>query len=355
MSAPPVKKFGDDGVRRGDEENRSFTWFAPAGRRATIYEDVTIDSQPSTHRHVDRDWPMFFADGRGMYHDASTKLASTDWFAFRDPAQTWERSFYQDGSAREREIESAVAHGRDARLFEDFSEEWVQALRDVLQVPSFVSHGLWLATATLTRDCLSDSITHCLAFTAAMYQRHAQALVLYAMDLEPALGEMPVGPAKDRFLEDEAWQPTRRYLERLRTITDWGEIIVAANLVFEPLVNRLLRREMLIRPAGANGDSITPGVLRGAEHEGEWIESWSAALVRFAVEDAEHGEANRAVVQAWLDEWVPEAREAARALAPVFEAMPGGVPFDDAIANVERDLDELLAQAGMTETAEVAS
>ena len=34
---------------------RAFTWYAPRRRRATLYEDVTIDTQPSIHRHLRAD------------------------------------------------------------------------------------------------------------------------------------------------------------------------------------------------------------------------------------------------------------------------------------------------------------
>jgi hypothetical protein len=194
-----------------------------------------------------------------------------------------------------------------------------------------------------------------MAFTAAMKQRQAQALVLYGMDLEPHLGEFDVEAAKRRWLEDPAWQPARAYVERLRTVTDWGEIVVAVTLVFEPLVERLLRRELLVRCATANGDSVTPGVLRGAEHEGDWIAAWGSALVRLALDDPEHGAANRAVVGEWLEEWTALATQAARALEPVFAALPSGLPFDDALANVEQDFEAALQSAGMVQGAEVTA
>jgi hypothetical protein len=342
------------GRRDEGAEGRAFSWFEPAGRRATVYEDVTIDTQPSVDRHLRRGWPMFFEDGRGTWDEGSTRLRCSDWYAFRDPGQMWERPYYQRGTATERESQSAMDHGRDARLLADFRPEWVDALRDVLQVPAFVAHGVWLATATVARDCLSDTIATCMAFTAAMKQRQAQALVLYGMDLEPHLGEFAVEAAKERWLTEPAWQPARAYVERLRTITDWGETVVAANLVFEPLVERLLRRELLVRCATANGDSVTPGVLRGAEHEGDWIVSWGAALVRLALDDAEHGQANRAVLGEWVQEWTALATEAARALEPVFAALPSGVPFADAVANVEQDFEAGLANAGLVEAQEPA-
>ena len=106
-------------------QTAQFQWFAPAGRRATLYEDVTIDTQPSVHRHLARGWPVSFADGRGMWNDASTALRCTDWFAFRDPGQQWERPFYRAGAALEEQLDSAAASAAAQGLVADFAPEWV--------------------------------------------------------------------------------------------------------------------------------------------------------------------------------------------------------------------------------------
>ncbi len=295
---------------------REFAWFEPAGRRATLYEDVTIDTQPSIHRHLARGWPLSFADGRGTWNDASTALRCTDWFAFRDPGQQWERPFYQAGAAVERQLESALASAAEQGLIADFAPNWVTFLRTSLQIPAFVEHGLWFALATTARDCLSDSVATCVCLQAAHKQRSAQAILLYAMDLEPHLGcELPTSAARNAFLRDPAWQPTRRYLERLAATPDWGEVIVAANLCFEPVVGTLIRRELGTRAAGASGDSVTPVLARVATQEWEWARAWTVALVRFLVSDAAHGAHNRAVIDGWLGDWMTPAREAAAAVS----------------------------------------
>lgn len=337
MATPPVKTFGTESRRRGSDSERAFSWYTPAGRRATIYEDVTIDTQPSIHRHVDRDWPVFFEDGRGTWNERSTALRHTDWYAFRDPEALWERPFYQQGSAREAEIESAIAHARSSRLLADVDPAWLDFLRTWMQVPAFLDHGTWLALATCARDALCDTLATCIAFSAAMKQRQAQALLLYAMDLEPELGELPLDPAKELFLTDPAWQPARACVERLSASTDWCEISIAVALCVEPLLGRLVRRELLVRSAAACGDTITPTVLRGAEREVEWICRWGGELARFAIADETHGECNRATIAGWVADWSAEARAAARALEPLFDARPRGVPFADALASVERD------------------
>jgi NAD(P)H-flavin reductase/ferredoxin len=288
---------------------REFSWFTPAGRRATLYEDVTVDTQPSIHRHLARGWPLSFADGRGTWNDASTALTSDDWFAFRDPGQQWERPFYQAGAAVEAQLESALTSAAEQGLIDDFAPEWVRFLQTNLQIPAFVEHGLWFALATAARDCLSDSVATCVCLQAAHKQRSAQAIVLYAMDLERRLGtELPIDAARQAFLTDAAWQPTRRYLERLAATPDWGEVLIAANLCFEPTVGTLIRRELGTRRAAASGDVVTPVLARAATQEWEWARAWTVALVRFLLP------ANRTVIDGWVADWMPQALEACAAL-----------------------------------------
>jgi hypothetical protein len=355
-SAPPVKKFADPGgARRGDESERSFQWFTPEKRRATLYEDVTIDSQPSVHRHALRGWLVNFEDGRTTWDDRSTKLASADWYAFRDPGQRWERPYYQIGSRDEQQIEGAVREAAADRLFDDFDPAWVEFLRDNLQTPAFMENGLWLVMATAARDCLSDSVSMCVALDAAMKQRQAQAIVLYALDLESHFGEFPVERAKERFLTHAAWQPTRRYLERMQTITDWGEAIIATNVCFEPLVGTLIRRELGIRAAIANGDAVTPNVATVAQLEWHWARAWTVAFTRFLLADDKHAGANKEVVAGWIADWLPLARESAAAIELLTDELPHGIPFKECLQRVGRDADEFFGEANVAAFTEVTA
>ena len=305
---------GDGGAAAAEARvasEREFSWFEPAGRRATLYEDVTVDTQPSIHRHLTRGWPLSFADGRGTWNDASTALRCKDWFSFRDPGEQWERPFYQGQSALESQLESALRSAGEQGLIADFTPSWVTFLRESLQIPAFVEHGLWFALATAARDCLSDTVATCVCLQAAMKQRSAQAIVLYAMDLEPHLGcELPISVARDAFLHDPAWQPTRRYLERLAATPDWGEVVIAANLCFEPIVGTLIRRELGTRAAAAAGDTVTPVLARVATQEWEWARGWTVAFTQMLVAD------NREQIEGWIADWQPQALEAAAALAP---------------------------------------
>ena len=221
--APPVKKVEDGGQRRGDDPERSFQWYTPKKRRATLYEDVTIDSQPSVHRHLNRGWPMYFEDGRGIWWDDSTKLRSTDWYDFRDPGQVWERNFYQQGTAYEHLIEGAVRTARRERVFDDFTPEWVDFLRANLQVPAFIEHGLWLATASAARDCLSDTIAHCVALRGGDEAAPGPGLPALRHGPRDALRRLPGGGRQEELPRGRALAACPAYVEKLCSTPDWGE------------------------------------------------------------------------------------------------------------------------------------
>lgn len=337
MSTPPVKKVSDGSSRGDDAYERQFRFFTPAKRRATLYEDVTIDTQPSIHRHMDRGWLVSFEDGRGTWDASSTKLRSGDWYRFRDPGEVWERPFYQVGARYEADIDDAVANANRDGLFEDFSPEWVEFLRHNLQVPAFAEHGVWLGTASAGRNALSDGITRAIVFEAALKQRFAQSLVLYGMDLEPHFGDMGLAGPKQRWLEHPSWQPTRAFVEKLHATTDWAEVIVAANVCYEPLIGTMIRRELMMRAATVNGDTVTPVVARVAQLEWQWIAEWTQALLKMLFEDEEHGAHNHSVVTGWLAEWLPEAEAATEALGGVIDELPVSFDHGDAIGRIRRD------------------
>ena len=121
---------------------------------------------------------MAFADGRGVWSDASTALKSSDWYAYRDPAALWERGYYQDGAQAEREIDLAVQTARADGLFERIDPEWVTYLRDHLHLPAFVDYGLWRAIVPAARESLSDTVTHAIGMAAVGRTKYIQERIV---------------------------------------------------------------------------------------------------------------------------------------------------------------------------------
>jgi propane monooxygenase small subunit len=338
---PPIKQLDDGSKPKKDESRRGFFYFEPQKRRASLYEEVTVDTQPSVHRHLKGGWLLSFADGRGTHSLGSTALRVKDWFDWRDPGGLWERPFYQQAAQAAREQDAAVGAARSEGLFSRFGDEWRSFLQTSGQLPAFYEHGLWRALCGASRPALSDSLTHAMVLEAATKQRQAQDLVVYAMDLEPEIGECSTEAARQRFLEEEAWQPVRALVEHVNACTDWAERVLAANLCIEPLVGNLLRREMLLVPASANGDPVTPVIIGNAQREWLWVRDWTAELVRFCVEDEEFGAHNRDVLATWAARWNAEAEGAAEAVAKEIARVPRARPAAEALEQVRRERDEL--------------
>ncbi|MCW3040525.1 MAG: Methane monooxygenase [Solirubrobacterales bacterium] len=342
-------RAGERRQRRGDEPERSFQWVVPKGRKASIYEDLTLDTQSSVHRFQKSGYYVSFADGRGTWDDASTGLDVVTWSAFRDPNELWERPYFQQGAQCEREIEGAVKSARSEGLLGDVDPAWVDFLRRDGQIQAFVEHGIWSIATRRSRAALADTLTHGIVLYAAVKQRQAQAFVIEGMDLDEDLGGgFSIEAAKARWLGEPAWQDTRRVVERLGTITDWGELILVCGLVIEPLLGGLVRRELLLRGGLRAADPITPAIVRNAQREGDWWHDFALAFARFCAEDPEHGEANRALIDGWLAAWTPETLRAVDALEPVFAGAPG-VDFDRAREAVVTGQQALLAAAGLGE------
>jgi propane monooxygenase small subunit len=342
VPAPPVKRFEDgSAAEKADEARRGFFYFTPKKRRASVYEEVTIDTQISVDRHLKGGWLLAFEDGRGSHSLGSTALRVSDWFDWRDPGELWERPFYQQAAQAAREQDAAVAAARSEGLFARMSDEWRQFLQSSLQLPAFYEHGLWRALCGAARPALSDLLTHAIVLEAAMKQRQAQDLVVYAMDLEPEIGECSTEAARTRFLEEDAWQPVRALVEHVNAKPDWAERVIATNLSIEPLVGSLLRREMLLVPASLNGDPVTPVIIGNAQREWLWYRDWTSELIDFCVGDGEFGAQNREVLRGWAADWNAQADAAAEALTTELERVPRSRPPAEGLEQVRRERDEL--------------
>jgi hypothetical protein len=347
---PPVKRFEQPASGRAeDDARRGFFYFTPKKRRPSLYEELTLDTQISTERHLKGGWLVAFEDGRGSHSLASTAVRAANWFDWRDPAELWERPFYQQAARTAREQDDAVAAARSEGLFARMTEDWKQFLRADVQLPAFYEHGLWRGLCGAARPALSDTITHAIVLEAGMKQRQAQDLVVYAMDLEPEIGECSTEVARTRWLEEPAWQPVRALVERVNSVHDWMERVIATNLCIEPVVGNLLRREMLLVPASANGDPVTPVIIGNAQREWFWYRDWTLDLVRFCVADEEFGEQNREALVGWANSWNPEADAAAESIAGEIERAPGSRAVAESLAQVKSERDGLQAALAQAE------
>lgn len=292
-----------------------FRYVTPAQRRPSQYEEVTLHAQWSPKNFAAQGWFSPSSTGRPPWDENSTRLRATDWWKYRDPGQEWFRSYVDHQARQEDAIEMAVEGATHAGLFTEFTPKWREALSRYYAAYRYVEYGLFLSLSYAEREALSDVVANPFIFQGLDKDRHSQAIALYGMDLETAIPGFSDSEAQRVWLEDPLYQPCREFVERMMACRDWGEILIAINLLFEPLVATLLLREFFLRFAGHHGDTVTPVIIETVEADRRRHSAAAAALVKFLIADTPE---NRGVIQDWLNTWAGLATRAAQAFAPLF-------------------------------------
>src|SRR5271166_1470000 len=106
----PVKSGAAGAATFVGSDSRKFNYFEPKGRKATHYEDVTVDVQPDPKRYLLQDWIISFADGTPTYYENWTQAKSSDWHKYRSIDQEWERTHYQRQSTIVGMINNVIAN-----------------------------------------------------------------------------------------------------------------------------------------------------------------------------------------------------------------------------------------------------
>lgn len=238
-------------------------------------------------------------------------------------------------------------------LGRDFAGTVSPAWRDVVlgkyyAAWPFVEYGQFLCLSYTVRESLADTLTFSLAFQTTDKLRHCQDIVHHLMSLAEVEPTFSDAGARAAWMTDPLLTPLRELIERIHSLRDWAEILVALNLVLEPLVGACFKNELLSRVAPLNGDAVTPMLVASARLDTQRHDAFTGALVRLLLADPAHGESNRQLLNAWLRRWTPSARDVARGLQPLFEA-PGlvALPFAPAFERVVARQAERLRELGL--------
>nr|AAV52082.1 probable alkene monooxygenase beta subunit [Nocardioides sp. JS614] len=330
--------------------NRNFTWFTPAGKRPTEYEDLTVGQQSTPAQYAFQGWPVRFDDGRDPYTEDTTVIRSSDWYTFRDPNETMNRGYITGVNESENAIQRSFASAHTAGLFAYADEGWVRTgLAEHYMTYPFVEYGLFLALCYAEREALSDTATFPIVFEAADKLRHLQGVVYYSFELEKAFPWFDDSGFMEAWLNEPIWQGARKAVENIIALNDWMEIVVAINVCFDQLFGGLAKIEYFSRFAAANGDMVTPILIASAESDSARTENWTTALLEHVLDDSVHGGHNRSVITSWVEKWNAYALEACNAFAPVFDqATTKAATYPAALEDVTRKQSTYLEGLGLS-------
>jgi propane 2-monooxygenase small subunit len=324
--------------------SRSYNYFEPRKRRASVYEDVTVDVQPDPERHLTQGWIYGFADGTSGYPQEWTALKSSNWHLFLDPNEEWEQTIYRNNANTVREVQQVLANAKAADAFKAWNRSWATIVERHVSAWAHAEHGLGMHVYTpAQRDAPTNMINNALAVGALHKLRFSQDLILYNLELTEQIEGFDGKAHMETWRSDPVWQATRENVERLTGIRDWAEAFFATAVVFEPLVGELFRSGFVMHAAALQGDFVTPVIMGTGEADTARDQRGARALFRMLADDPEHGAANRALMMEWLGRWIPVSMAAAQQLQPIWSQLSEKVVrFDESLARSQQRLGDLL-------------
>jgi len=330
-------------------QSRSFNYFTSRKRRATVYEDVTVDVQPDPARHMTQGWMYEFANGIGGYAEGSTALKSSSWHKFLDPNEEWEQTIYRNNANVVRQISQNIEHGRIADVYSQMSPSWVRVLERHVFAWAHAEHGIGLHVyMPAQRDAPTNMINNAIAVGALHKLRFAQDLILYNLALSEEIESFDGGAHKEAWQNDAIWQPTRELVETLTGIHDWGEALFATTMVFEPIIGELFRSGFVMQAAAPQRDFVTPTIIGAGESDAARDQHAARALFRMLTDDETHANANQETMRGWLATYAPKAVDAARSLQPIWsQPSEKFVRFADSLDRSQERFEILLSNIGI--------
>ncbi len=331
-------------------KSRKYNYFQPRGKRATHYEDVTVDVQPDPERYLIQNWIIEFEGGKGggAYTKDSTAALSSNWHAFRAPDQEWERTHYQRQAKIETMVQAVIANARKAGAHKVFDKAWQTILQKHLGAWKHAEFGLGTSLMQAQRYGYTQMINNATLTNSSYKMRLTQDITLYLAEIGMDIDGWNDELGKQAWLEDPIWQPCREAVETIMGSEDYLEQYFAINIVFEPLVGELLRSGFFMQAAAANNDFITPPVISAAEADYERNLANTVDLIYLLAHDEEHGDHNRALFKSWLAKHSDLANKAAAALQPIW-SQPHSKPvsFEDVKAVSQERLDRIVGELGL--------
>jgi len=305
---------------------RSFSWFDHYKRPPSEYEEITVfystwgipymadqSTSPIVSPipfHMNPDYTPIHG-----FMKPHTAWKHSGWENFRDPHQIYYKTYNKMQWESEHSVNEVLSTAMSLHMFDNLDAHYKEFLVRVLPPQRYYIWSSVKALFYVGNRVPSSPINACVVFQLADGLREVQRCITWSEELHTSAEQ-----AKQAWLTDSAWQPLREYGERLMALQDWGEILVACNIILGPLLHALFNvRTALI--AAKFGDLATAHLLRQLDEDYQRRHDWTNALLPFMQNDATYGAENLAINQAWVNTWGPLAIRATRALLPLFTGM----------------------------------
>ena len=287
------------------------TWskLAKNKRRPSEYEIVTTNLQ-TRNRHRDQAYELSPAPDLAMNewyrkHVFDSPLQHDDWEEFRDPDQLIYRVYTRTQDVQESYVDGLLDDHNEIDHDAGLQAEWLDVLEHLYTPRRYLQTALQMGAAYLLQIVPASTLTAASGFQEGDEFRWLQRIAYRTRELQQAHPERGFA-AKERehWEKHDALQGLRELMELTLATYDWGEAFVALNLVAKPAADETMRE--LGSAARHFDDHLLAALADNQMRDCDRSRRWSAALVEFC---ADHGD-NKAVIQGWIDKWMPLAEKA---------------------------------------------
>jgi len=283
------------------------------------------------------DWYRQYREGSaiaGEYPD--------DFDSWRDPREMTYEKYNDLMDDRESTIETLYEQAEVLERGTERSDDpWLDFQETAFLPLRYPCHGLQMLASYLTMMAPSSTISTAMTLQATDEIRRQERLARRATQLGKEFPNKGFAEDEGEVWQDhEMWQPLRKVVEELLVEYDWGRSFVGTNLVLKPLLDELFLAQYSELFAKNDSDlyaQVLDNFYLDANRSQEVATSVAEHLV-------DVDESNREVIQETVDQYYPACEEAVREFEPAFESLPPEtMAFDDVMADVVADYDELLS------------
>lgn len=237
-------------------------------------------------------------------------LQHSDWDSFTDPDQLIYRSYVASQDHQESYVDGLLAEycriDHDTRL----DPNWIAMLQRFYTPGRYVLHAQQMWAGYVAIMAPASTLVNCIGFQAGDALSWLSRTAYRTAELRRTFPDEGFGQAERQIWEDDpALQGFREAIERLLTTFDWGEALIAMNVVVKPGIDECCLRQ-LGQIARHNDDE-----LLALLNDAQWLDSersqrWTRTFTGFCKDDNTE---NEKAISEHVSKWVPAIDKAIEA------------------------------------------
>lgn len=256
------------------------------------------------------DWYLKYRNNSPLVHE--------NWDAFRDPEQLVYRTYNILQEGQESYVTGLLNQFSERGNDQMISKEWAADLARLYAPGRYLFHALQMISAYLHQMSPASTLSNLATYQSADHLRWVTHTAYRTCELAKTWADVGFGEKEREYWENEtAWQGFRELAEKALVTWDWAEATIVLDVILKPAVSAAVLKQLGL--AGAeNGDTLLSLLNDAQMRDAERHQRQTQKLIEFALDH----EANEAIIQGWIDKWLPLADKAVEAYCKELTDLP---------------------------------